>query len=177
MTDKYCILWCCEQFFREYTADWDISILVECRLGNRYFAKIESNDEQLTDILGDGGTFTDTDRQHVGHILRETGYLCKSKFDPNRTPCVDAVCNLPHLDIYSKYICALMCCVDCPDPKCPSKLPCRDMPRLLYSLMKMVTNIDNSSLSDQLEQFYKHKFRKLIEQYNIKEKLPKYIRK
>src|ERR1700744_114322 len=117
ITDKFSTLWCCKDFFNKYTADWNISMLVEMPLGKRYFSRFESLDKELTkicsDLLVNSTCFTEGDNGNVSHfgiILTENEPYCKSKFskDYSGTPCVDAVCNHPNLTVYDKYLGALM---------------------------------------------------------------------
>jgi hypothetical protein len=181
ITDKFCVLWCCKDFFMKYTKDWSIKVLLETNLGSRYFTKIESLSKCITVILSDALNtsiyFADTENNHFGMVMEEDGPFCNSKFAKNYNGivCVDGTCNNPNLTIYNKYIGALMCCVDCQDKDCVSKQSCKRLMKTILQIHKMIKNAKETSLEPILEKFFAKRYEELITRINLINKLPLFL--
>ncbi len=184
LTDKFCMLWCCKDFYNQCTEHWNIKILFESHLGIRYFIKFESMDKKLTQtcskVITDAFVyFTDiknkTDPiEHFGFVLKEEAPYCISKFADHYkgTVCVDEKCNQPNLTIFEKQMCVSMCCIDCGNEACSSTLKCNKLIPSVLQMKHLNKQIEDNVNKKDAELHYPE----IINKLNLTNKLPNFLK-
>ena len=159
ITDKFCILWCCKDFFVKHTKKWDIKMLYETELGHRYFTKFESQEEKISRMCAKVLQNTvvwlsdaKSDKSIVNHsafVLKEEYPHCISMFSHYfNGSCSEKTCNIPRLTVHSKLMCLLMTCIRCTKEDCPAKTECHEFVAHILELYSMEDEMEETEIMD-----------------------------